>query len=156
MSDDAAAKNPQLSVDSEKVDIAAPVDVNTPQEEEKHTHRAVAFPDEQDVHETERIRPRGPEMKRELTQEDRELAQAGYDEAKLNKEKAEFENVDIQEHRLAFAELGAALESTFDHKDPGSSSGLTSEEVKTRIARDGLNILTPPKKKSAWRKVCTF
>lgn len=91
-------------------------------------------------------------MKRELTQEDRELAQAGYDEAKQKKEKAEFENVDIQEHRLAFAELGAALESTFDAKDPGSSPGLTAEEVKTRIARDGLNILTPPKKKSAWRK----
>lgn len=128
-------------------------------DEDKQAVRAVAFPDDHEVHEAERIRPRGPEMKREMTQEDRELAAAGYEhleeKAKKGQEKPDLEDVDIQEHRLAFKDLGPALETAFDAKDPGQSLGLTAQEVATRLARDGHNILTPPKKKSALRKVCT-
>jgi sodium/potassium-transporting ATPase subunit alpha len=37
--------------------------------------------------------------------------------------------------------------------NPSASSGLTAEEAQARLARDGPNQLTPPKKKSALRKV---
>ncbi|KIM87383.1 hypothetical protein PILCRDRAFT_772356 [Piloderma croceum F 1598] len=96
-------------------------------------------------------------MKRELTQEDRKLAAAGYEhleeqKAKKGQTKAEIDNVDIQEHHLSFEELKQAHNASFDTKDPAQSPGLTSEDAKARLARDGQNILTPPKKKSALRK----
>ncbi|EMD34329.1 hypothetical protein CERSUDRAFT_117207 [Gelatoporia subvermispora B] len=131
-------------------------------EETLHT-RAVVFPDDYgDIHE-EKIthgvpRPKGPEMKREMTKEDKELAAAGYghlDEEKKGKDKSsgpKFENVDIHEHQLSLKELASALETDFEHKDPGNSHGLTAEEAKVRLTRDGRNVLTPPKKKSAFRK----
>jgi sodium/potassium-transporting ATPase subunit alpha len=123
--------------------------------------RAVAFPDDNAVNEDKRVgglRPKGPEMKRELTQEDRELAAAGYEhleeqKAKKGQTKADIDNVDIQEHRLSFEELRQAHNTSFDTKDPAQSPGLTSEDAKARLARDGQNVLTPPKKKSALRKV---
>ena len=55
-----------------------------PQDEEAAiATRAVAFPDEgSDIQEKAPhvLRPKGVEMKRELTKEDKELANAGYDE----------------------------------------------------------------------------
>lgn len=105
------------------------------------------------------LRPRGVEMKREITKEDKELAAAGYEHLEEHKgkskkgESSDLDKVDIQEHRLAFPELAKALEASMDTKDPGSSYGLTSEDAKARLARDGPNVLTPPKKKSALRKV---
>lgn len=141
-----------FSTDSEK--LPQP----TALEEETLATRAVAFPDDNDVHEDRRIggiRPKGAEMKREMTQEDRELAAAGYEhlEEKKAKDKSEFDDVDIQEHRLTFEGLGHAHNTVFDTKDPAQSAGLTSEDAKVRLARDGQNIITPPKKKSALRKV---
>jgi sodium/potassium-transporting ATPase subunit alpha len=127
-------------------------------EEENLAIRAVAFPDTNEVHEDRRIggmRPKGTEMKREMTQEDRDLAAAGYEhleEKKAKEKKSEFDGVDIQEHRLTFQGLRDAHNTTFDTKDPGQSAGLTSEDAKARLARDGQNIITPPKKKSALRK----
>ena len=124
------------------------------------TTRAVAFPDagadiqEKAIH---GARPKGVEMKREMTKEDKELADAGYEE--LNQEKAQananakIDNVDINEHMLSFKDLQAELDTTFDAKDPGLSPGLTGDDAKTRLSRDGPNVLTPPKKKSALRKV---
>ena len=106
------------------------------------------------------LRPRGVEMKREMTKEDKELANAGYEhleEEKKGKDgktsSSKFENVDIHEHQLSLKELGPALGTDFEYKDPGNSHGLTAEEAKVRLARDGHNVLTPPKKKSALRKV---
>jgi hypothetical protein len=102
----------------------------------------------------------GVEMKREMTQEDKELAAAGYEHLDKTKTKAkggkdeDLEKVDITEHQLPFAELGTALGTNIDTKDPGASDGLTANEAKARLARDGQNVLTPPKKKSALRKVC--
>lgn len=127
----------------------------TSNEEETQAIRAVAFPDDSDIHEDRRVRPKGAEMKREMTQEDRDLAAAGYEhlEEKKAKEKAEFDSVDIQEHRLTFEGLERAHNTVFDTKDPAQSAGLTSEDAKARLARDGQNIITPPKKKSALRKV---
>lgn len=136
-----------------------------PHDEAAVATRAVAFPDagadiqEKAIH-VHGARPKGVEMKREMTKEDKELADAGYDE--LNQEKAQahanakLDNVDINEHMLSFKDLQADLDTTFDAKDPGLSPGLTSEDAKTRLTRDGPNVLTPPKKKSALRKVRGF
>lgn len=124
----------------------------------------VAFPDDHvDIHEEKlqhvHIRPRGPEMKREMTKEEKELAAAGYGhleerKAKGNKEEtSELDSVGIEEHRLRLDQLGDALETAIDTKDPGASYGLTTEQAKDRLARFGANILTPPKKKSALQVV---
>jgi Cation transporter/ATPase, N-terminus len=104
-------------------------------------------------------RPRGVEMRRELTKEERDLAQAGYDhleeqeDAIANKGEDEMDKVDIHEHRLKFDELENALETNMITKEPSLSRGLELDEAATRLARDGRNVLTPPKKKSAFRKV---
>ena len=126
------------------------------------TTRAVAFDhDGDDIQEKapHGLRPKGVEMKREMTKEDKELADAGYEHLKLHKPQGQKEGdgkldgVDIHEHQLGFQELQTVLDTTFDAKDPSISPGLSSEEAKARLTRDGPNILTPPKKKSALRKV---
>ena len=132
-------------------------------DEEAQTTRAVVFPDEDgEIHEEKlhhHLRPKGVEMKREMTKEDKELAAAGYEHLDEHKHKgkdggkSDFGDVDIHEHQLGFVELGTTLETNFDAKDPAHSHGLTGSEAKARLARDGLNVLTPPKKKSALRKV---
>ncbi|TCD67985.1 hypothetical protein EIP91_011654 [Steccherinum ochraceum] len=131
-------------------------------DEEAHATRAIAFPDEHgEIFEEKahhgHLRPKGVEMKREMTKEDKELAAAGYEhleELKAQGEKGatELDSVDIQEHRLSFDKLGEELDTSLDTKDPGNSYGLTAEEAKARLSRDGPNILSPPKKKSALRK----
>jgi magnesium-transporting ATPase (P-type) len=79
-----------------------------------------------------------PELKKTLTQEEKDLSAAGYEHLDANgkQRKLEETNLDIQ-----------------DHEDPGHSSGLTAAEAKSRLEQDGPNILTPPKKKSTLRKV---
>lgn len=97
-------------------------------------------------------------MKREMTKEDKELAAAGYehlDEQKTKNKKGDnkLDDVDIQEHQLSYNELGSTLDTSMDTKDPGNSYGLTADEAKARLTRDGPNVLTPPKKKSPLRMV---
>jgi len=127
-------------------------------EDEGAAIRAVAFPDNEEIEEKP-IRPKGVDMKREMTKEDKELAAAGYEhleegKAKKNEKAAGLDaNVDVMEHGFTFAELEATLKTSIDTKEPGKSPGLSAEEVSARLARDGRNILTPPKKKSAFRKV---
>ncbi|CDO71883.1 hypothetical protein BN946_scf184940.g30 [Trametes cinnabarina] len=126
--------------------------------------RAVAFPEEVLEHEEGHgkaphgLRPRGVEMKREWTQEDKELAEAGYEHLAQQKAHAQkgdetkLDNVDLHEHKLSFKELEAELVTALDPKDPERSPGLSTDEAKARLSRYGQNILTPPKKKSALRK----
>lgn len=119
--------------------------------------RAVVLPEDAICEEKLTVGIRGVEMiHRTLTKEDRELAAAGYEHlAKPKERKTERENhIDIYEHNLPFDGLTDALKTNFDLKDPGHSFGLTSDEAKARLERDGRNVLTPPKKKSALRKVC--
>lgn len=129
------------------------------QKEEGNTNRIIAFPPEHVIHE-EKIhpRPRGVEMKRNLTQEDRELAAAGYHHLDTKQTKTGPEQketrVDIHEHSLPFCDLEKVLNTSLDLKDAARSSGLSEEEAKERLSRDGPNMLTPPKKKSALRTVC--
>ena len=116
--------------------------------------RAVVLPE--DTIREEKV-VRGVEMThRSITKEDKELAAAGYVHLGTPKDqKTEKEaHVDIHEHNLSFDGLRDELKTNFDLKDPGHSFGLTSDEAKDRLARDGPNMLTPPKKKSALRKVC--
>lgn len=127
--------------------------------------RSVAFPPAEVDHGTEDKltgglnHHRDVEMRRELTVEDRELAQAGYDHLEEKKDLPtnnggdELDKVDITEHRLKFNDLENALETNMITKDPSQSRGLELKEAAARLARDGKNILTPPKKKSAFRKV---
>jgi len=128
----------------------------SPPREEITAVRTVAFPDEDEKEKPSNPRPKGVEMSRSLTQEDRVLAAAGYEHLEVaNKPGAPAvgENVDIQEHRLPFDGLEAALKTSFDPKDASKSEGLTPEEAAARLKRDGRNVLTPPKKKSALGKV---
>ncbi|KAF9484958.1 aminophospholipid-transporting P-type ATPase [Pholiota conissans] len=93
-------------------------------------------------------------MKRTLTQEEKDLAAAGYDHLKHKDEGADKEGLsaDITEHSFNFESLADELKTHFDTKEPDHSHGLTSDEAKQRLQRDGANVLTPPKKKSALRK----
>lgn len=119
--------------------------------------RAIAFPEEdgQEEKPTGGLRSKGVEMKRTLTQEERDLAAAGYDhlETKGSSRESQLSGVDIQEHRLPLEQLASELGTSLELKDPSASHGLTSTEAKLRLTRDGPNMLSPPKKKSALRKV---
>jgi sodium/potassium-transporting ATPase subunit alpha len=101
-------------------------------EDENIAQRAVAFPDDE-VHEERRgTRPKGIEMKRELTKEDKELADAIHHREKGKKGEKDFDSVDIIEHKLAFGPLSDALKANFDTKAPGQSHGLSASEAKAR------------------------
>jgi len=118
------------------------------------TPRAVVLP-EDTLREEKVTIARGVEMThRTMTKEDKELAAAGYDHLSTPKDQKNEKgtNIDIHEHSLSFDGLTSELKTNFDLKDPGHSFGLTSDEAKDRLARDGPNMLTPPKKKSALRK----
>ncbi|KAJ7184453.1 aminophospholipid-transporting P-type ATPase [Mycena filopes] len=120
-----------------------------PNEEENVATRAVAFHAEHDIE--EKPRPKGVELKHTLTQDDKELAAAGYGHLE-EKKGVEETNVDIQEHRVPLANLGETMATSINTKDPGASQGLTAAEAATRLQRDGPNILTPPKKRSPLRQ----
>ena len=94
---------------------------------------------------------------RTITREEKELAAAGYEhlvtprkDQKTDSERA----IEIYEHSLPFEGLSNELKTSFNLKEPGHSFGLTSDEAKVRRSRDGPNMISPPKKKSALRKVC--
>uniref|UniRef100_A0A094ZR23 Sodium/potassium-transporting ATPase subunit alpha n=1 Tax=Schistosoma haematobium TaxID=6185 RepID=A0A094ZR23_SCHHA len=57
------------------------------------------------------------------------------------------QELDMDEHRISLDELYSRLST-----DP--QSGLTAEQAKTRLERDGPNALTPPKTTPEWVKFC--
>ena len=91
-----------------------------------------------------------------------EFGEAGYEHLEAAKNKsgsattATLANVDIQEHRLPSTKLNTTFQTSINTKDPAQSFGLSSEEAGIRLRRYGRNILTPPKKKSGFRKVQTI
>ncbi|KAJ6546853.1 aminophospholipid-transporting P-type ATPase [Mycena capillaripes] len=125
----------------------------SPNEEENVATRAVAFHQEQEIEEKPRPKGRCVELKHTLTQDDKELAAAGYGHLE-EKKKAGVEeaNVDITEHRIPLSSLGASMNTSIDTKEPEGSQGLTAAEAAARLQRDGPNILTPPKKRSPLRQ----
>ncbi|GAB6023141.1 hypothetical protein CHUAL_007223 [Chamberlinius hualienensis] len=72
------------------------------------------------------------------------LSKKGKKEKDLGYLKRELE---LDEHKIAIEELYARLDS-----DP--SRGLTDNQVKERLARDGPNALSPPKTTPEWVKFC--
>lgn len=116
------------------------------------TNRAVVFP-EDNIRE-EKFRPKGPELNRTLTQEDKELSAAGYEhlDANAKQRKSEETNLDIQEHKLPLDALADTYKTKFNSKDPSHSVGLTATDAKTRLEQDGPNVLTPPKKKVLYER----
>jgi sodium/potassium-transporting ATPase subunit alpha len=116
--------------------------------------RAVAFPEDDPHPRDEKQRPPGVEMQRQLTQEDIRLAAAGYEHLTKAPEAVKFGDVDITEHALPIADLEILLHTSFNWADPAQSRGLSAAEAEERLQRDGPNALTPPKKKSAFQKVC--
>ena len=123
--------------DPEKQPASSPANID----EENVTQRAVAFPDD-DVHRG--TRQKGIELKRELTQEDKELAEAIHPE-KGKKGEKDFDSVDIIEHKLAFGPLSETLKTSFDTKEPGQSHGLTTSEAKARYSLNLSFYFTGPK-----------
>jgi hypothetical protein len=117
----------------------------------------IQLPEDANEHEHAARVPTGLELRRERTMEDKALAEALHEplaEAQAAKKAADDKlgNVDLSEHTLAFPALAAALEADMDTKDPAASTGLSDAEAAARLARDGPNQLTPPKKKSALQK----
>ncbi|KAJ3205629.1 hypothetical protein HDU67_008727 [Dinochytrium kinnereticum] len=55
--------------------------------------------------------------------------------------------VDIDEHLLSHDQLQAKLKTSFNPSRPMESRGLSDAEAASRLAADGPNILTPPKRK---------
>ncbi|KAJ7494483.1 aminophospholipid-transporting P-type ATPase [Mycena galericulata] len=136
-------------MDSKPETVSPTTADSLPTEEENVGARAVAFHDEHEIE--EKPRPKGVELKHTLTQDDKELAAAGY--GHLEEKKAVTEaNVDIIEHRVPLSNLADTMATSIDVKDPGSSYGLTAAEAADRLKRDGPNILTPPKKRSPLRQ----
>ncbi|KAF7323324.1 Cation-ATPase-N domain-containing protein [Mycena chlorophos] len=122
-----------------------------PNEEDIVATRAVAFHDDQEIE--EKTRPKGVELKHTMTQEDKELAAAGYDHLEQKKKAEEDKsNVDITEHNIPLSDLNEKMLTDINIKDPGSSHGLRADEAANRLKRDGPNILTPPKKRSPFRQ----
>lgn len=77
-------------------------------------------------------------------EKDGKISKGQKKEKNLDNLKKELE---LDEHRISIDELYARLES-----DP--SRGLTDNQVKERLARDGPNALSPPKTTPEWVKFC--
>ncbi len=100
----------------------------------------------------------GLEIRRELTQHEKDLAiavQEHIDAEKVQKDEGKDMSNDLVEHSYPIDKLKEAFNSNFNVKEPGKSVGLSVEDAATRLRNDGPNQLTPPKKKSAFRKVST-
>lgn len=93
-------------------------------------------------------------LRRELTQDEKELANAGYEqlEAKKKAKALEDQSADITEHQQSPQQVAETLGTSINATNPSTSGGLSVSEAQSRLARDGPNQLTPPKKKSALRK----
>ncbi|KAH9466360.1 hypothetical protein Pst134EB_001414 [Puccinia striiformis f. sp. tritici] len=93
-------------------------------------------------------------LRRELTHDEKELANAGYEEleSKMKAKAAEGASADISEHKLTPLKVAEAVGTTINLANPSGSAGIAPAEAQSRLARDGPNQLTPPKKKSALRK----
>ncbi|KAG9294975.1 hypothetical protein G9A89_017769 [Geosiphon pyriformis] len=59
-------------------------------------------------------------------------------------------NVDIDEHLLPIEQVAERYKIILNMAKPSESRGLDANQAATLLIRNGPNILTPPKKKSAW------
>jgi sodium/potassium-transporting ATPase subunit alpha len=91
-------------------------------------------------------------LKHTLTQDDKELAAAGYGHLEAKKASVDQAHVDIHEHRLPLSSLEDTMTTSIDPKNPEASHGLNLAEAAARLQRDGPNVLTPLKKRSPFRQ----
>ena len=149
---DASAHDPEKATDAST--SGGPSTANSPDLSTLPV-RTVNFPDQGHEHEHDDKQPRGVELRQHMTQEEIQLAAAGYEhleQEKKGKDDADDSNVDIKEHQLSLVDLAETLKTSFEPKNPSASYGLTADDAATRLKTDGPNMLTPPKKKSALRK----
>ncbi|KAJ1546480.1 hypothetical protein HK405_007066, partial [Cladochytrium tenue] len=71
---------------------------------------------------------------------------------KSDKPGAVKKEIGMVEHMLNFEELKAKLSTTFNPDKPMESGGLTQAEAEKRLAENGPNSLTPPKKRHPFLK----
>ncbi|KAI8868535.1 P-type cation exchange, alpha subunit of ATPase [Ramicandelaber brevisporus] len=64
---------------------------------------------------------------------------------------AKAKSLDITEHLLSVNEVSAKFGTQVDTKRPAESGGLTPAVAAERLAANGPNVLTPPKRKPWWR-----
>ncbi|KAL8280278.1 hypothetical protein RQP46_007392 [Phenoliferia psychrophenolica] len=116
--------------------------INFPDEDEAAPHRpsGIGLP---------RVGTKELRLNRELTRDEKDLANAGYQKEPL---KTEAKNVDIIEQHLTPEALATKMGASINLKAPAESLGLTSAEAAKRLITNGANVLTPPVKKGAWRK----
>ncbi|PLW24468.1 hypothetical protein PCANC_26441, partial [Puccinia coronata f. sp. avenae] len=135
----------------EKVGMDEPDDRNTNQAN-AHPTGGISFADPKPPPNNPGGRDLG--LRRELTQDEKQLANAGYEELESKMKATELKGVsaDISEHKLSPQQVAEAMGTSITLSNPSSSAGLTAQEAQSRLARDGPNQLTPPKKKSALRK----
>eukprot|EP00445_Apocalathium_hangoei_P043815 CAMPEP_0203976200 /NCGR_PEP_ID=MMETSP0359-20131031/100994_1 /ASSEMBLY_ACC=CAM_ASM_000338 /TAXON_ID=268821 /ORGANISM="Scrippsiella Hangoei, Strain SHTV-5" /LENGTH=534 /DNA_ID=CAMNT_0050914403 /DNA_START=60 /DNA_END=1662 /DNA_ORIENTATION=+ len=65
--------------------------------------------------------------------------------AVADKKGTESRNYDATEHKMSLEELKAKFETAIDLQNPKESKGLSEQEAKNRLLRDGPNAMTPPK-----------
>ncbi|KZP01143.1 aminophospholipid-transporting P-type ATPase [Calocera viscosa TUFC12733] len=93
-------------------------------------------------------------MRREMTQEQKELSAAGYahlEEQQKGKGKGK-KNIEEEEKQVDIILEEFHTNISLPPASAGTSHGLTEAEAEARLKRDGPNVLTPPKKKSALRR----
>ncbi|SCZ89305.1 BZ3500_MvSof-1268-A1-R1_Chr1-1g01094 [Microbotryum saponariae] len=91
-------------------------------------------------------------LNRELTQEVKDRAAAGYQDANEKTKESASQFIEIVDHHLTVAEVAKKFDTTFDVKNPANSKGLTSAVAAERLQTNGPNALTPPARKSGLRK----
>jgi magnesium-transporting ATPase (P-type) len=146
-------------VDLEKYAPESPNALSSPTFEAEARRPRIQLPEDAITHEARTPghmgMSSGLEMRREMTIEDKTLAEALHEplvEAKASQAKDKLSDVDLTEHSLSFASLPVELDTHIDTKDAGLSSGLSKAEAAARLIRNGPNRLTPPKRRSAFMK----
>ncbi|KDE09552.1 hypothetical protein MVLG_00448 [Microbotryum lychnidis-dioicae p1A1 Lamole] len=91
-------------------------------------------------------------LNRELTQEVKDRAAAGYQDANEKTKESASQFIEIVDHHLTVAEVAKKFDTSFDVENPANSKGLTSAVAAERLRTNGPNALTPPVRKSGLRK----
>jgi Cation transporter/ATPase, N-terminus len=64
----------------------------------------------------------------------------------------EKKNVNVDEHLMSIQDVAARYNTSINLEKPGSSLGLTTAEAEQVLKANGLNVLTPPKKRHPFLK----
>eukprot|EP00741_Cyanophora_paradoxa_P011220 tig00020554_g10840.t1 len=59
---------------------------------------------------------------------------------------------DVEEHKITIRELAQSLQTDLNAEKPADSTGLSSQEARIRLEKNGKNKLSPPPGKPEWQK----